>query len=433
MDLLMSTKERDRLKVIDELCRSEGKSDDLTQARTAELLGCSVRQVRRLVRRYEQEGDAGLVHRLRGKPSNRRLSDELRAQAVELVRQHYVGFGPTLAVEKLRELHDVHVSRETLRGWLMAEGLWTAKPRKATHRRWRERKACFGELVQIDSSEHDWFEGRGERAVLIMLIDDATSRVYMRFFPTDSTETNMTLMRDYIATHGRPMAFYGDKASHFRVNRPSTVEEQLAGIEPQTQIERALTELDITWISAHSPQAKGRVERSFGTAQDRLVKEMRLRGISDIEAANDFLVSYYIPLANDRFAVEPACGVDAHRACDRFDLDAIFSHQEPRTVMPDYTIQFANQRYQIPKHSAPAGMVRNTLMVERRLDGTIKLRWRAQYLDYDTIAPRAVADAAALPVGLRPPSRAAAKGTAVTPRPDHPWKNTRTRNPPHHP
>jgi transposase len=418
----MSARERDRLVVVRTLSEGHGRRRGLTQAQAAELLGCSERQVRRLLRRYEQEGDAGLVHRSRGQRSNRRLGDATRQQAVELVRERYEDFGPTLAAEKLAQCHGLRVSRETLRGWMVEEGIWTPRPRKATHRKWRERRACFGEMVQIDTSTHDWFEGRGERAQLITLIDDATSRVYMRFFPTDSTQTNMTIMRDYVATYGRPMAFYSDKASHFKVNRAASVEEELEGLEAQTQIERALAELDISCLHAHSAQAKGRVERSFGTAQDRLIKEMRLAGIRDIEAANDFLEDYYVPMFNERFAVEPACDIDVHRPCQGFDLDAIFSHQETRTIMADYTIQIDNQRYQIPKASAAPGMVKSKLTVERRLDDTLHLRWRGKYLQFDQVTPRAAADAAALAVGLRPPARAAAKGTAVTPRPDHPWK-----------
>lgn len=418
----MSDKERDRLKVLAQLAEPSGASHRMTQAQAAELLGCSERQVRRLLRRYRSEGDAGLIHRSRGKPSNRRFSGEQREQVMGLVREHYPDFGPTLAAEELAEQHGLAVGRETLRGWMSEEGLWKPKPRKAIHRQWRERKACVGEMVQIDTSEHDWFEGRGPRAVLINLIDDATSRQFLRFFDADSSDTNMTLMRDYTARYGRPMAFYGDKASHFQVNRPASIEEDLEGLAPQTQIERALRELDITWIVAHSAQAKGRVERSFETAQDRLIKYMRTRGISDIETANRFLEEYYMPLVNRRFAVQPACDVDAHRGCEGFELDAIFSHQQTRTVMADYTIQFNNERYQILKDSAAPGMVRSKLIVEQRLDGSIWLRWRDRYLQFEKTIPRATGDAAALPVGLRPPCRAAAKGTAVTPKPDHPWR-----------
>ena len=338
----------------------------------------------------------------------------------------YKGFGPTLAAEKLAERDGLHVGCETLRGWMIEEELWTPKPRAANHRQWRERKACFGEMVQVDTSVHDWFEGRGEKAYLITLIDDATSRVFLRFYAAESTQTNMAHLKAYIARFGRPRAFYGDKASHFRTTRSATVPEELEGLEAETQIERALRELDITYITAHSPQAKGRVERSFKTAQDRLVKELRLAGIQDIDTANSFLEEYYMPLVNERFAVPAACALDAHRPADGFDLDALFSLQETRTVARDYTVRFANRRFQIRKASAKAGLVGSKVVVEQRLDGSLHLRWRGDYLVFGEIAtPLPAAPAVAPPPGLRPRSRATAEGTAVPPKPDHPWRRWR--------
>jgi transposase-like protein len=344
MELRMSQQERDWLKYLAAYERGEG---GLTQGGIAALMGCDVRTVRRRLQRYRAAGDAGLVHAARGRRSNRALPEALRARAVDLVARQYADFGPTLAAEKLAERDELHVGCETLRGWMAAADLGKPKPRKVTHRQWRERKACLGEMVQVDTSEHDWFEGRGEKAYLITLIDDATSRVFMRFYEAESTATNMAHLKAYIERCGRPRAFYGDKASHFRVNRSATVQEELEGLEAQTQIERALCELDISYITAHSPQAKGRVERSFGTAQDRLVKELRLAEISDIATANGFLEEYYMPMVNAKFAVPAACDLDAHRPAEGFDLDAIFSRQEPRTVARDYTVRFANRRFQI--------------------------------------------------------------------------------------
>jgi transposase-like protein len=420
MELRMSQQERDWLKY---LSAYEQGNLDLTQGGIAALLGCDVRTVRRRLQRYRAAGDAGLVHASRGRRSNRAYSEELRERALDLVARQYADFGPTLAAEKLAERDGLLVGCETLRGWMTGAELWKPKPRKVTHRQWRERKACFGELVQVDTSVHDWFEGRGEKAYLITLIDDATSRVFMRFYEAESTATNMTHLRDYIARFGRPRAFYGDKASHFRTTRSATVQEELEGLEAQTQIERALCELDITYITAHSPQAKGRVERSFGTAQDRLVKELRLRNISDIETANSFLEECYMPLVNERFAVPAAADVDAHRPAEGFDLDAIFSFQETRTVTRDYTVRFANRRFQIRKASAAAGLVGSKVVVEQRLDASLHLRWRGDYLVFAEItAPARAATAVAPPLGLRPRSRTTAEGTAVTPKPDHPWR-----------
>lgn len=422
----MSVKERERLKIISTLADGHGRRGGMTQQQAAELLGCTERHVRRLAERYRLEGDAGLVHKSRGRPSNRRFSDEFREEVMSLVGEHYSDFGPTLAAEKLQERHGLTLSCETLRNWMIAEQIWKPKQRKAKHLRWRERKACLGEMVQIDTSDHDWFESRGPKPHLINLIDDATSRQFLRFYASDSRETNMAHLREYIRRFGRPRAFYGDKASHFRTNRPATVDEQTEGLEPETQIERALRELDITYITAHSPQAKGRVERSFNTAQDRLIKEMRLDGICDIETANDFLEEYYMPLVNKRFSVSPACAVNAHRTADDFDLDAVFSRQETRVVMRDYTIQFENERYQIRKRSAAAGMVGSKVIVEQRLDGSRHLRWRDQYLAFKKIeAPTPAATAAAPALGLRPRSGAAAeRPDPPKPKPDHPWRNS---------
>lgn len=425
----MSQQERDWLKY---LSAYEQGSAGLTQGGIASLMGCDVRTVSRRLQRYRAEGDAGLVHASRGRRSNRAYSEELREQAVDLVTRKYADYGPTMAAEKLAERDGLHVGCETLRGWMTDAELWKPKVRKVEHRQWRQRKACFGEMVQVDTSVHDWFEGRGEKAYLIALVDDATSRVFLRFYDADSTQTNMAHLRNYIARFGRPQAFYGDKASHFRTTRSATVQEELEGLEAQTQIERALCELDITYITAHSPQAKGRVERSFGTAQDRLVKELRLAEISDIETANGFLEEYYIPLVNARFAVSAACDLDAHRPADGFDLDAILSFQETRTVARDYTVRFDNRRFQIRKASAAPGLVGSKVVVEQRLDGSLHLRWRGDYLVFAEItapAPaaraRATATAVALPLGLRPRSRPTAEGTAVTPKPDHPWYRSR--------
>jgi hypothetical protein len=423
MELRMSQQERDWLTYLAAYERGEG---GLTQGGIAALMGCDVRTVSRRLQRFRAAGDAGLVHASRGRRSNRALPEELREQAVDLVTRQYAGFGPTLAAEKLAERDGLRVGCETLRGWMTDADLWQPKPRKVEHRQWRERKACLGELVQVDTSEHDWFEGRGEKAYLINLIDDATSRVFLRFYEAESTATNMAHLKAYIARCGRPRAFYGDKASHFRTTRSATAAEQLEGLEAHTQIERALEELDITYITAHSPQAKGRVERSFGTAQDRLVKELRLAKISDIATANSFLEEYYMPLVNQRFAVPAACDLDAHRPAEGFDLEAIFSVQETRTVARDYTVRFANRRLQIRKASAAPGLVGSKLIVEQRLDASLHLRWRGGYLVFGEVpTPVPAATAVALPVGLRPPSRPTAEGTAVKPKPDHPWYKSR--------
>jgi len=427
----MSQRERDRLRVIHEVASGEGGAERLTQARAGELLGLSERQVRRLVKRYREQGDAGLIHRSRGRPSNRQLPTRLRTQAMRRMRRAYPGFGPTLAAEKLAERDGLVVSRETLRRWMIEEQLHEPRARRVEARKWRERRQCYGELVQMDTSIHDWFEGRGEEAVLITMIDDATSRVFMRFYAADTTEANMAHLRQYIARFGRPVALYADKASHFTTTRSATLDQQLEGRESETQIERALRELQIEYIAAHSPQAKGRVERSFGTAQDRLVKELRLAAISTIEAANAFLEETYMPLVNQRFTVEPACPVDAHRSADGFDLDATFSVHETRAVANDYTIRYHNTRYQITERSLPPGLRGARVILERRLDATLRLRYRKRYLSFQPVGPpRRGATAAPAPVGRRPPSAGPAdtkRHAPPKPKPNHPWRRAYDR------
>ena len=425
MELRMSQKERERLCVMSELCARH-----LTQEQAATLLHVSARQVRRLQRRYEQQGDAGLVHRLRGRRSNRRIASEVREQALSSIRRDYRDYGPTLTSETLADVEGICVSRETVRQWMMEDGLWHSRQARVQHRQWRERKSCFGELAQMDTSLHDWFEGRGEHAVLIAIIDDATSRVFLRFYTTDSTRTNMAHLRDYIRRSGRPLALYADRASHFTTTRQPTVDEQVAGQHARTQIERALGELDIAYIAARSPQAKGRVERLFKTLQDRLVKALRRNGIATIDEANRYLDEVFMPQWQQRFTVTPASNVDAHRSRKGYDLDAIFSVQDKRTVTDDYTFQYENIHYQINKKSIQAGLRRSKVIIENRLDETQRIRWRGHYLRYTKIPPASYKQPArrvvSASVGLRPPSASTTR-KGHKPAPNHPWKRKRNR------
>ncbi|HUW61598.1 MAG TPA: ISNCY family transposase, partial [Candidatus Bathyarchaeia archaeon] len=420
MELRMSQKERDRLKVLAQL-----KLGKMVQREAGELLRISERQVRRLLRRYEEHGDAGLLHGLRGRTSNHRIDLASKEKAVNLLEMHYRDYGPTLASEVLGEEHGIWASRETVRHWMMGAELWKPRGAKVRHRQWRERKSCFGEMVQMDTSIHDWFEGRGETAVLIAIIDDATSRIFLRFYPTDSTVTNMTHLRDYIRRYGRPVSVYADRASHFMATRQPSPEEQLAGRDAETQIKRALRELDIEYIPALSPQAKGRVERLFKTLQDRLVKALRRKDIGTIQQANQYVEQEFTPHWRQHFAVEPAARADAHRSRKGFNLDAVFSVQYSRTVTDDYTFQYETERYQILKKSIQAGLRRSKIIIENRLDGTQRIRWRNQYLQGKKIEAEKVRKkakpVAATPVGLRPPS-VAATGKKPKPAHNHPWK-----------
>jgi hypothetical protein len=275
-------------------------------------------------------------------------------------------------------------------------------------------------MLQMDTSIHDWFEGRGEEAVLIAVIDDATSRLLGRFFETDSTATNMALLRAYIARHGRPGALYVDKASHFMTTREPTVEEDLAGQGAQTQIQRALAELGIEHITAHSPQAKGRIERCFQTLQDRLVKGLRRAGVRTIAEANRYLEEVFLPRWQDRFTVDPREPADAHRPAKGFDLDAVFSHQETRTITDDYTFSYHATRYQVLAQSVAPGLRRDTVTVEARLDGTLRVRWRDRYLQVKRLPEHAAPRKA--PRSQPAPDKAPAPRPPAKPGPEHPWR-----------
>ncbi len=370
----MSQRERDRLKVLHGL--AEGR---YSQAKAAQLLRLSVRQVRRLQQRHAEQGDAGLVHRLRGRSSNRQLDAKLRTRVLREYRRRYADFGPTLASEKLAE-QGLHVSADTLRRWLLASGLWQRRRQRERHRRRRPRRSCFGELVQMDTSLHDWTEGRGEEMVLLTMIDDATSRVLARFYAGDTVEAHLDLLGRWLKRYGRPLALYTDRHSIFVAQNKGRIDE--AG---ETQFGRALAELDLRLIKAYSPQAKGRVERSFGTAQDRWVKEMRLAKVKTIAQAND-LLERLLPEHNRRFAVAPAESSDAHRALGpQHTLEAILSTQATRVVANDYTIRFENRLYQLDKPIYP-GQRGGKVTIELRLDGTMALRFGNRYLKYHEIA-----------------------------------------------
>ncbi len=430
----MSAKERDRLKVMGAL--SEGR---LKQEQAGRLLKLSSRQVRRLLRRWRAQGDAGLVHRSRGRPSNRKTADKVRRKALACIRRDYRDFGPTLAAEKLLERDGLAVSHETVRQWMMAEGLWQGRARRETHRQWRPRRECFGELVQLDASPHAWFEGRASvEPVLVTFIDDATGVRMQRFYEADGTAPTMDLLGRWLRKYGRMRAIYSDRAGHYVVNRPPSEAEARCGRPAETQVGRALRELGIDFIAANSPQAKGRVERSHGVDQDRLIKELRLAGISTIAEANRFLDEVYTPKSNRRFAVPAASSVDAHRRLTGLDLKAILSYQETRVVANDYTVQYEGRKWQIERQSTGGGLRRAKVTVQERLDGSIKFHWRGRYLKAHRIASKAVAaqPAEALATPTSPAGRRAAAGSGLRPAPsaarqqpwkppaDHPWRKS---------
>ncbi len=387
----MTQRDRDRLVVLKKALKKL-----IRQAQAAQELHLSGRQVRRLLRGLKVDGDQVVIHGLRGRASNRKTSPADREKIIRILSQEvYRGFGPTLASEYLEKRHKVKIGREALRQIMLGAGLWRARSQKVeTVHLWRPRRSCRGELVQWDTSEHDWLEGRGEKLYLVHMIDDATSELTARFVRHDSTEENMRLLWTYLERHGRPVAFYTDKASLFQTapkmardvkDLPRDEREPL----PPTQIGRALQELGIVWIAAHSPQAKGRVERSFGTAQDRLVKGLRVAGARTLEEANRYLHQEFLPWWNQHLVVAPAHSADAHRPLGpEHDLAATLSQVASRQVHNDYTIQLEGQLYQIERGSICAGLRGATVRLERRLDGSLAVRLRERYLAITACAVR---------------------------------------------
>jgi transposase len=367
--LQLGQQERDRLKVLHEVERGQ-----LRQWEAAERLGLSERGFRKLLSRYRTEGDRAVVHGLRGCSSNRQFPERLKKQALRIVQREYRDFGPTLAAEYLQADHGLEVSRETLRKWLLEAGLWRAKARRLERVHvWRARRSSRGELVQWDTSVHAWLEERGpQRMLLVGLIDDATNELFARFVMADNTEEHLRVFRQYVERHGRPQAVYTDKASLFEPTLAPGWKQDEARPKAETQIGRALRELRIERIAAQSPQAKGRIERCFGTLQDRLVKALRKAKIKTLDEANQFLQHSFLPFWNQRFTVPPASAVDAHRAVSPdTNLDSVFSLAETRTVARDYTIFWHGQRWQIPACAVRPGLRQSRIRIEQRLDGTM--------------------------------------------------------------
>jgi len=384
--LVMADRDIDRLRVVREVL--EGRR---TQVEAGETLDLSERQVRRLCVRVRVEGNRGIVHRLRGRPSNHRLEAELVERALSALHNPlWEGFGPTFAREKLAKLYGIGLSDWTVRQWMRRTGLWQSRRSRPKHRSWRERRARVGMLVQLDGSTHDWFEGRGASCVLLIYIDDATSRIlYGEFVGVEDTLTLMRTTRTYLLRHGRPVAFYVDKDSIYKVNRQATLEEELRDEQPMTQFTRAMGELGIGVIAADSPQAKGRVERGFGTHQDRLVKELRLEGISDVAAANRYLWEEYIPDHNARCEVNPAQSGDAHRPLlPAQDLDAILCLRTRREVQNDFTVRYRNRFFQIEEEQPVRVYRKAQITVQERLDGSIHLVFKGRALNFHAIPGR---------------------------------------------
>jgi len=400
--IAMTQEELRRLHVVHKILDKK-----LKQTEAAEKLDLSYRQIKRITKRIKEEGDKGIAHRTRGQPSHNKMPDKVKNKVITLCRGKYKGFGPTLVSEKLFEIEKIRLSDETLRNWLIEKSLWQRKRKHKKHRKWRERKHYFGEMVQLDGSHHPWFEGRGPECVLEGYIDDATSDKYGRFYEYEGTMPAFDSLKRYIKRQGIAHSIYLDKHSTYKSLKKPTVEDQLNNREFLSQFERAAKELGIRIIHANSPQAKGRIERSFKTDQDRLVKEMRLRNISTIKEANKFLKSYW-PKHNKRFAVKPLKEGNLHRPVpEGMDLDTILCRKTEHPLRNDFTIAHDKKLYQILNRT-----VGKKLTVEERISGAMYITYKGSRLKYKQITTR--------PHKEKPEPKLR---KIYRPSPEHPWRN----------
>jgi len=401
----------------------------IKQSVAAKRIDVSTRQVRRIAKEYRQHGAKALIHGNRGKVSNRKIRDEIKLRSLALVRSHYHDFGPTFAAEKLLEKHEINVSSETLRQWMISDGIWKPKNKKVQRNHpTRERRPRMGELIQIDGTPHDWFEGKAAKCTLMVFIDDATSKLLdLQFYPTEGTQAYMEGLRRYIKAYGRPVALYSDRHSSLTVN---TVDAQSG--EQLTQFGRALKTLDIEHIKANSPQAKGRVERANLTLQDRLLKEMRLEGISNIEEGNAFLATY-MEKHNQKFAVLPAFEEEANRPVlhSEEELNLIFSKHHKRKLSKNLALQYNNTIYQVNIKGIGYAMRGSTITICEAFDGSVSLLYKGKSLQYTTFKR---GDKIPEPVSEKSINQTVnqaiikqTKRVNYKPKPDHPWRKSTTQ------
>jgi hypothetical protein len=408
--LLMSMKERRRLELL-----SRVKDGALTLVKAAKLASVSYRHMKRVWKRYKEKGDAGLVHQSRGRASNRRRPDDVRDAVITRYKDRYPDFGPTLACEYLAK-DGWDLNPETLRQWLIKEGLWKRRRKRKKHRQWRERRAQRGELVQMDGSRHDWFEGRGPWACLMVMIDDSNNRTYARFYEVESTFAAMDTFRLYVRRRGLPQGLYVDRHSIYRCERDARIDEELRGDGPETQFARAMRQLQVDLILANSPQAKGRVERRNSVFQDRLVKALRLEGIDDIQAANDYLDKVFLKDMNRKFTCKARETGDLHRPVPAgIHLGDILGWQEPRRVQNNWVVRWRNRCFQIQHQHEKLRLPGRSILMHEALDGKIQLRYRGTRLRFKELA--------AAPPASRPAPKKAKVGH-TTPSKNHPWRQS---------
>ena len=413
----MSIKETERITVMDNLIAKRIK-----QKHAGRQLCISVRQVQRILKRYKRDKAAGLIHKSRGREGNRAIPESKKEEIISLINKNYSDFGPTLASEKLMMLHGISFSDETIRKIMTEENLWLPKKKKIKDiHPYRDRRACLGELVQLDGSPHAWFEGRAPACTLIAFIDDATSRIMDGcFVDYEGTWTLFEGAEHYLKIHGKPLAFYVDKHSTFKINRQSNIEEDLKDQQAQSQFSRAMDELNIEVIFANSAQAKGRVERLFETLQDRLVKEMRLKGIKDKKEATRFFREEYIPYHNSRFAVTPKEKANLHRPLlPTDDLNRIFTINSKRLVSKDLIVMYKNSRYQLlPETGYRYTLKHAAVTIEENRQGKISFVYKDKTIPYRIAVKE---------VNGQKPSRVASskefkENRINIPAWDHPWR-----------
>lgn len=409
--IVMSQRELRRAHIIHNVLDNK-----LKQVEAAEILQLSDREIRRIVKRVRKDGDRGIIHKGRGRKSNRAVSSKIKKRVIKLYKQKYWDFGPTLASEKLFEMDKIiKISDETLRIWLIKEGIWQRVRKSREHRQWRERKHYFGEMIQIDGSHHEWFESRGPACVLMGYIDDAASEVFASFYEYEGTIPAMDSFKRYIKKYGLPCSVYMDRHTTYKSNAKPTIEDELQNKQVLTQFGRVLAELGVKYIPAGSPQAKGRIERLFKTFQDRLVKEMRLRKIKTIKEANKFL-EYYLPIYNRRFTVKPIKEGNLHRPLpDSIDLDAILCIKTKRTLKNDFTVAHDRKLYQVIEKTNAKKVI-----IEELLNGKMFITYKNKKLEYKKIDKKSEKR-------KEVETYFKAKKIYIPPK-NHPWRQFRIKN-----
>jgi len=385
--ITMTNQEAERLTIINNLIAKKINGTD-----AGKLLNLSLRQTKRLKSRVIKEGTQGIIHKLRGQSGHNKIEEKLKRKVKRIIKKNYADFGPTLATEKLMEIHKINLGVTTIRNLMIEEEFFKTKKRKQNqkHRVWRERKECYGEMQQFDGSYHKWLEKRNGNKELCLLasIDDATGKITkLKFGKNEGVVEVFTFWKDYLQTKNKPVAIYLDKFSTYKVNHKNATDNH----ELLTQFQRACNDLNINLISAHSPQAKGRIERLFETLQDRLVKELRLQNISDAKTANKFLEETFIEDFNNRFSVVPTKDTNLHKPLTQYDqtnLDKIFSIQSQRQIKNDFTVQFKNIWYQLDEIQPATVYKKDLVLIEERLDGSIHLSKKEKYLNFKKLPAR---------------------------------------------